>query len=138
LHHGFYRYERFKGPIARRQNGVLISVDNGKSSSYALNNIQERGRLFIGPGIDVYEGMIIGENARRSDLPVNPTKEKKKTNIRSAGADEAIKLTQPVKMTLEAALEFIEHDELVEVTPKNIRLRKKYLTENERQRQNKL
>ena len=82
--------------------------------------------------------MIIGENAKISDLPVNPTREKKKTNIRSAGADEAIKLTQPIKMTLEAALEFIEHDELVEVTPKNIRLRKRYLTENERQRQNKL
>lgn len=137
LHHGFYHYERFKGPISRRQNGVLISVDSGKSSSYALNNIQKRGRLFIGPGIDIYEGMIIGENARSKDLPVNPTKEKKKTNIRSAGADEAIQLTQPVKMTLEAALEFIEHDELVEVTPKSIRLRKKYLTDNERQRQNK-
>ncbi len=134
LNHAFAKYERFKGNILRRQNGVLISGNNGKTASYALNNIQERGNLFIGPGIQVYEGMIVGENARSQDMTVNPTKEKKQTNIRAAGADEAIKLTPPIKLTLEQALEFIDDDELVEITPKSIRLRKKYLTENERAR----
>ncbi|MBU0686543.1 MAG: translational GTPase TypA [Candidatus Margulisbacteria bacterium] len=125
LHHGFYRYERYKGEIAGRQNGVLISGNTGKTTSYALNNIQKRGKLFVGPGVDVYSGMIIGENARNQDMPVNPTKEKKKSNIRTTSTDEAVQLTKPIKMTLEAALEFIEQDELIEVTPKSIRLRKK-------------
>ena len=134
LHHSFARYERHKGTIAKRINGVLISGNNGKTASYALENLQERSKLFIGPGIEVYEGMIIGENARRQDMTVNPCKEKKQTNIRAAGADDAIKLTPPIKLSLEQALEFIDDDELVEITPKNIRLRKKYLTENERSR----
>jgi GTP-binding protein len=134
LHHGFYRYERFKGDIAKRKNGVLISGDFGKTAAYALNNLQERGSLFLGPGVEVYEGMLIGECARTNDMTVNPCKEKKKTNIRAAGADEAIKLTPPVKLTIESALEFISDDELVELTPKSIRLRKKLLTENERAR----
>jgi GTP-binding protein len=137
LNHGFFRYERFKGEIAKRQNGVLISGNFGKTASYALDNLQERGKLFIGPGIQVYEGMIIGENARGHDMTVNPCKEKKQTNIRAAGADEAIKLTPPIKLTLEQALEFIAEDELVEITPNNIRLRKKLLTENERARSKK-
>ncbi|MFA4858499.1 MAG: translational GTPase TypA [Candidatus Margulisiibacteriota bacterium] len=135
LHHGFYRYERYKGEIAKRKNGVLISGNFGKTASYALNNLQERGRLFIGPVIEVYAGMVIGESSRTSDMTVNPCKEKKKTNIRSAGADEAIKLTPPIKLTIESALEFISDDELVELTPKSIRMRKKLLTENERARQ---
>jgi GTP-binding protein len=134
LHHGFFRYERFKGEISKRQNGVLISGNNGKSAAYALDNLQERSRLFIGPGVEVYEGMIVGENARARDMTVNPTKEKKQTNIRAAGADEAIKLTPPIKLSLEQALEFIDDDELVEITPNHIRLRKKWLTENERSR----
>lgn len=137
LHHSFSRYERFKGEIPTRQNGVLISGNTGKTASYALENLQARARLFIGPGIEVYEGMIVGENARRQDMPVNPTKEKKQTNIRAAGADEAIHLTPPINLTLEQALEFIDDDELVEVTPNHIRLRKKYLTENERSRHRK-
>lgn len=134
LHHAFSRYERMKGEISKRQNGVLVSGNFGKTASYALDNLQDRSRLFLGPGVEVYEGMIVGENARRMDMTVNPTKEKKQTNIRSAGADEAIKLTPPIKLTLEQALEFIDDDELVEVTPHNIRLRKKLLTENERSR----
>jgi GTP-binding protein len=134
LHHSFSRYERFKGEIARRNNGVLVSGNFGKTASYALDNLQDRSKLFVGPGVEVYEGMIIGENVRRMDMTVNPTKEKKQTNIRAASADEAIRLTPPIKLTLEQALEFIDHDELVEITPKNVRLRKVYLTENERER----
>jgi GTP-binding protein len=137
LNHAFFRYERFKGEIAKRINGVLVSGNTGKTASYALNNLQDRSRLFVGPGIAVYEGMIVGENARRQDMPVNPCKEKKKTNIRAAGSDEAIQLTPPIKLTLEQALEFINDDELVEITPKNIRLRKKFLTENERGKKSK-
>jgi GTP-binding protein len=134
LSHSFYRYERFKGEISKRQNGVLISGVNGKSASYALNNLQERSRLFIGPGVNVYQGMIVGENSRDRDMTVNPCKEKKQTNIRAAGADEAIRLTPPIILTLEQALEFIDDDELVEITPGSIRVRKKLLTEHERSR----
>jgi GTP-binding protein len=138
LNHGFYRYERFKGEIAQRENGVLISAFNGKTAAYALNNLQERGKLFIGPGVPVYEGMIIGECSRGVDMTVNPCKEKKQTNIRAAGADEAINLTPPIVLNLEQALEFIDDDELVEITPQNIRLRKKLLIEKERTRHKKL
>ncbi|OGC11579.1 GTP-binding protein TypA [candidate division WOR-1 bacterium RIFOXYA12_FULL_52_29] len=134
LNHAFAKYERFKGEIAQRQNGVLISGNTGKTASYALDNLQQRARLFVKPGIEVYEGMIVGENSRAMDMTVNPCKEKKQTNIRAASADEAIRLTPPIILTLEQALEFIDDDELVEITPKNIRLRKKYLTENERDR----
>ena len=134
LNHGFYRYERYKGDIPQRQNGVLISATIGTTTSYALNNIQARGKLLIGPGVRVYEGQIIGECSRGNDMAVNPCKEKKKTNIRSAGADEAVKLIPPVALNIEQALEFIADDELVEITPKSIRLRKKLLTENGRAR----
>ncbi len=137
LHHAFARYERFKGEINKRQNGVLISGENGVAVAYALNNLQERGRLFIGPGTKIYEGMIFGECSRAQDIVANPCKEKKLTNIRAAGSDDLIKLTPPIKLTLEQALEFIDEDELVEVTPKNIRLRKKILNENERKRRSK-
>jgi len=128
LHHSFFRYERFKGEISKRFNGVLVSGNFGRTAGYALENLQDRSRLFIGPAVEVYEGMIVGENVRRQDMTVNPTKEKKQTNIRAAAADEAIRLTPPIKLTLEQALEFIDDDELVEITPKNIRLRKKMLT----------
>ncbi|MBU1867163.1 MAG: translational GTPase TypA [Candidatus Margulisbacteria bacterium] len=134
LNHAFAKYERFKGEIAQRQNGGLISGNTGKTASYALDNLQQRARLFVKPGIEVYEGMIVGENSRAMDMTVNPCKEKKQTNIRAASADEAIRLTPPIILTLEQALEFIDDDELVEITPKNIRLRKKFLTENERDR----
>ena len=106
----------------------MVSGNTGKSAGYALENLQQRARLFIGPGVEVYEGMIVGENARHQDMAVNPTKEKKQTNIRAAGADENIKLTPPIDLTLEQSLEFIDDDELVEITPKHIRLRKKMLT----------
>ncbi|MFA6431415.1 MAG: translational GTPase TypA, partial [Candidatus Margulisiibacteriota bacterium] len=137
LHHAFSKYERYKGDISKRQNGVLISGDTGKTSSYSLNKLQERSKLFVDPGVQVYTGMIVGENARSMDMTVNPCKEKKQTNIRSAGADEAVSLTPPLKLTLEQALEFIDEDELVEITPESIRLRKKFLTENERSRNTK-
>lgn len=135
----FDHYEKFKGEIPQRTNGVLVSNDQGEAIAYSLNNIEGRGILFINPGEEVYEGMIIGMNARNEDIVVNPCKAKKQSNTRSSGADDAIKLSPPRLLTLEAALEFINDDELVEVTPDNIRIRKRYLTEMERRKQgNKL
>jgi GTP-binding protein len=127
------------GPIltglgSTRHNGVMVSMVPGKVLGYALFTLQERGRLFVSPATEVYEGMIVGLHSRDNDLTVNPTKAKQLTNVRASGTDEAINLTPPVKHTLEQALEFIEDDELVEVTPISIRLRKKHLTENERKR----
>jgi len=126
-----------EGEVVSRQNGVLVSMVKGKTLAYALYNLQDRGRLFLGHGVDVYEGQIIGIHSRSNDLTVNPTKAKQLTNVRAAGTDEALTLTPPIKHTLEQALEFIEDDELVEVTPVSIRLRKKLLTENERKRAKK-
>ncbi|WP_434341863.1 translational GTPase TypA [Mycoplasma putrefaciens] len=128
----FLEYQPYKGEITRRQNGVLVSMANGKSLAYALNNLEDRGILFIGPQTDVYEGMIIGQHSRDNDLDVNPTISKKLTNTRSSGTDEAVKLTPFKKMSLEEALEYIQADELVEVTPTDIRLRKRWLTQVER------
>lgn len=123
-----------EGEVAKRQNGVLISMVKGKALGFGLFNLQERGRLFIGPGAAVYEGQIVGLHSRGNDLVVNPTKAKQLTNMRASGSDENIILTPPVRHSLEQAMEFIETDELVEVTPNHIRLRKKLLTENERKR----
>lgn len=135
LHHVFDHFGPMKkGDIVSRQNGVLISNCAGKASAYALWNLQERGRMFIDPQTEVYEGMIVGLHNRDNDLVVNVTKEKQLTNIRAAGSDENILLTPPIKHSLEQALEFIEDDELVEVTPNAIRLRKRFLKENERGR----
>ena len=120
--------------LASRNNGVLVSMASGKSVGFALNNLQARGRLFIGPNEEIYEGMVVGLHSRGNDLPVNPLKEKQLTNIRAAGSDENIMLTPPIRHSLEAAIEFIEDDELVEVTPGHIRIRKKLLTESERKR----
>jgi GTP-binding protein len=120
--------------LAARQNGVLVSMVTGKSLAYALHALQERGRLFLDPNIQVYEGQIVGLHSRGNDLVVNPTKAKQLTNVRASGTDEALTLSPPVKHTLEQALEFIEEDELVEVTPESIRLRKKWLLEHERKR----
>ncbi|MEE3087779.1 MAG: translational GTPase TypA [Pseudomonadota bacterium] len=120
--------------LAKRNNGVLVSMVKGKALAYALFNLQGRGRLFIEPNTEVYEGMIVGLHARDNDLVVNPTKAKQLTNIRASGSDENILLTPPVLHSLEQAMEFISDDELIEITPKNIRLRKRYLTENERKR----
>jgi GTP-binding protein len=122
------------GEVAKRQNGVLVSMIKGKTLAFGLFNLQDRGRLFLGPGNDVYEGQIVGLHSRSNDLPVNPTKGKQLTNVRASGTDEALTLSPPVTHTLEQALEFIEDDELVEVTPVSIRLRKKLLTENLRKR----
>lgn len=123
-----------EGDITKRQNGVLISMVKGKTLSYALYTLQDRGRLFLGHGEEVYEGQVIGLHSRDNDLVVNPTKAKQLTNVRASGTDEALTLTPPVRHTLEQALEFIADDELVEVTPNYIRLRKKLLSENERKR----
>lgn len=122
------------GAVAKRQNGVLVSMVTGTCLGYALFSLQERGRLFAKPQLEVYEGMIVGINSRGDDMVVNPTKAKQLTNIRASGSDDAIILTPALEYTLEQALEFIEDDELVEVTPKSIRIRKRYLTENERKR----
>lgn len=122
------------GDVVSRQNGVLVSMVKGKTLSYALYTLQDRGRLFLGHGQDIYEGQIVGLHSRANDLAVNPTKGKQLTNVRASGTDEALTLSPPVTHTLEQALEFIEDDELVEVTPESIRLRKKLLTENERKR----
>lgn len=122
------------GDVAKRQNGVLVSMVKGKTLAYALFSLQDRGRLFLGHGVDVYEGQVVGIHSRANDLVVNPTKAKQLNNIRAAGMDEALTLSPPIKHTLEQALEFIEDDELVEVTPDSIRVRKKLLTENARKR----
>ncbi|MBB1486571.1 translational GTPase TypA [Oceanospirillum sediminis] len=131
----FDRYDTVKdGEVAKRQNGVLVSMVKGKTLAYGLFGLQDRGRLFLGHGVEVYEGQVIGIHSRSNDLVVNPTKGKQLTNVRASGTDEALTLTPPIKHTLEQALEFIENDELVEVTPESIRIRKKLLTENERKR----
>jgi len=131
----FDHYGQVKtGEITSRQNGVLVSMVKGKTLAFGLFNLQERGKLFLGHAEEVYEGQIVGLHSRGNDLVVNPTKGKQLTNVRASGTDEALTLVPPVTMTLEQALEFIEDDELVEVTPQHIRLRKKLLTENERKR----
>lgn len=127
LNSRFLEYREYAGAISGRKNGALVSSEDGKSVAYALFNIQERGALFIGPGVPVYKGMIVGECARDTDLDVNPCKEKKLTNVRASGADEAIRLTPPIDMNLEKCLQFMEDDELLEVTPGSVRLRKRYL-----------
>ena len=137
MHHRFEEYRPIEGEIPHRQNGVLISQDNGKAIAYALWKLQERADLFVKPDEDVYDGMIIGENARDNDMVVNPIREKKLTNIRSAGAEDAMLLRPPRELTLELALEYIEWDEYVEVTPQVIRLRKVMLSESERKRQHR-
>ena len=134
MHHRFNEYRPMEGDIPARQNGVLVSQVSGKIVGYALWKLQERAEMFVKHGEDVYEGMIIGENARENDMVVNPIREKKLTNVRSSGADDAIVMRPPREMTLEAALEYIEWDEYVEITPQIIRLRKTFLTENERKR----
>jgi hypothetical protein len=130
----FHGWAPHKGPIQGRRQGVLISMEAGVSVAYALWNLEDRGRMFIGPQEQVYVGMIIGEHSRDNDLEVNPLKGKKLTNVRASGTDEAVRLTPPVKMSLEEAIAYIDDDELVEVTPKIIRLRKRFLDPNERKR----
>ncbi len=132
MNHLFAGWEPWHGPIPARSTGALVADRPGTTTAYAIYNLQERGEIFIAPGTQVYEGMIIGENARSTDLDVNVTKEKKQTNMRSSTADEAIRLVPPRVLGLEQAVEFIKDDELVEVTPKSIRLRKRVLAANQR------
>ena len=134
----FHSYDVFKGVIKSRRNGVLIATEQGNAIAYALFNIQERGKLFINPQVKVYQGMIIGENSRENDLEVNVLKGKKLTNVRASGSDEAVKLTPPIKMSLEDMMSFIKDDELLEITPQSLRLRKKFLNSVERKRNSKL
>jgi GTP-binding protein len=134
MSHVFDEYAPVKPDITERRNGVLVSQDDGIAVAYALWKLQERGRMFVVPGDPVYEGMIIGIHSRDNDLVVNPIKTKQLTNIRASGKDEAIDLTPPIQLTLEYAVEFIGDDELVEITPKSIRLRKRHLKEHERRR----
>jgi GTP-binding protein len=132
MNHLFAGWEPWHGPIASRLTGALVADRSGAATAYAISNLQERGVMFIDPQTQVYEGMIVGENSRQSDMDVNITKEKKQTNMRASSADEAIRLVPPHIMGLEQAIEFINDDELVEVTPKSIRLRKKILESNRR------
>src|SRR5262245_3896804 len=134
IHHRFAGYGPWEGEMPRRSNGVMVSMTTGRAVAYGLDGLQERAELFVGPGDEVYEGMIVGENSRENDLPVNPTREKKLTNIRASGSDENILLKPPRDISLESALEYIEEDELVEVTPTKIRLRKILLKEADRRR----
>ena len=138
IYHVFDKYDRrIAAPIGQRNNGVLVSMVAGKALAYALFNLQERGRLFLGHADPVYEGMLVGIHSRGNDLVVNPTKAKQLTNIRAAGTDEDLILTPPIRLSLEQALEFIDDDELVEVTPTSIRLRKKLLLETDRKRESR-
>jgi GTP-binding protein len=135
MSHVFDEYGPIKeGSVGERRNGVLISQDDGAAVAYALWKLQDRGRMFVTPGDPLYEGMIIGIHSRDNDLVVNPIKGKQLTNVRASGTDEAVRLVPPIQMSLEYAVEFIDDDELVEVTPVSIRLRKRHLKEHERRR----
>jgi GTP-binding protein len=138
MHRLFHSYGPHKGPIQGRRNGVLISNGTGKAVPYALWNLEERGEIFIDPGSPVYEGMVIGEHSRGNDLEVNPMKAKQLTNMRASGKDEAVRLTPPRLMSLEQALAYIADDELVEVTPKSVRLRKRLLDPHSRKKESRL
>ncbi|MBU6437021.1 MAG: translational GTPase TypA, partial [Betaproteobacteria bacterium] len=130
----FDSYDDYRGEIQGRKNGVLISQDQGEIVTYALGKLDDRGRMFVKPGDPVYEGMIVGIHSRDNDLVVNAVRTKQLTNFRVSGKEDAIKITPPIQLTLEYAVEFIEDDELVEITPKSIRLRKRHLKEHERKR----
>jgi GTP-binding protein len=134
LHHVLDGWEPWQGEIRTRQNGSLVADRRGRTAGYALMNLQERGTLFVGPGADVYEGMIVGENARREDMDVNPTKERKLTNMRSSTSEELVRLTPATSLSLEQALEFLREDECAEVTPLSVRLRKVTLPQAQRGR----
>lgn len=134
LNRVFHSWAPHKGSIPGRRAGVLISMENGESVAYALWNLEDRGKMFIGAQAKIYTGMIIGEHSRENDLEVNPLKGKKLTNVRASGTDEAVRLTTPITLSLEEAIAYIDNDELVEVTPESIRLRKRYLDPHERKR----
>jgi GTP-binding protein len=134
LNHSFHEYGPYRGDVPTRTRGVLVVMEEGQSVGYAMDKLQDRGQFFINPGADVYEGMIAGENSRENDMVVNVCKEKKLTNMRASGSDDAIKLEPPRKFSLEQAMEYIAEDELLEITPLTIRLRKKILEANKRKR----
>ena len=134
MHHRFEGYRPVEGEVPSRSNGVYVSTSTGKAVAFALNGLQQRAEMFVAPGDAVYEGMIVGENSREEDLAVNPLKEKKLTNVRASGSDDAILLKPPRRMSMEAALEYIEDDELLEITPSQFRLRKRLLHKNDRRR----
>jgi GTP-binding protein len=135
MNHRFVEYSPYKGEITGRINGSLISMEKGSAIPYSLDKLQERGKFFVAPNEDIYTGQVIGENTRQDDLVVNVTKTKKLSNVRAAGSDDKVKLAPPIKFSLEEALEYIQKDEYVEVTPSSLRLRKVFLDENERKRQ---
>ena len=137
MHHIFHGYEPFKGELSHRTRGALIVLEDGDSVAYGMWKLQERSTFFIEPGMRVYAGMIVGENSREYDMVVNVCKTKQLTNMRASGSDEAVRLEPPRNLTLEQAIEWIGEDEYVEVTPKSMRLRKKYLDHNERNRATK-
>ncbi len=135
MNHIFESYEPYKGDVISRVRGTIVAFEKGKSVTYGLYNAQDKGELFIGPGIEVYEGMIVGLNSRSEDLSINVCKEKHLTNTRASGSDDALRLVPPIQMSLEKAIEFIQDDELVEITPISIRLRKKTLDTKTRERE---
>jgi len=137
LNRVFHEWAPYKGPIPGRRQGVLISMEDGTAVAFALWNLEDRGKMFINPQDPVYQGMVIGEHSRDNDLEVNPLKGKKLTNVRASGTDDAVKLTPPTIMSLEQAISYIDDDELVEVTPNAIRLRKRFLDPHERKRQSR-
>jgi GTP-binding protein len=130
MNHVYNGYEPYKGEMPGRRTGALVSMENGSVTAYALESLQERGRIFVEPGTEVYVGMVVGESAKDSDMDVNPVRMKKLTNMRSSNAEINVKLTPPAILTLEQAMEFIEDDELMEVTPDSIRLRKRVLNKS--------
>ncbi|MCL5770164.1 MAG: translational GTPase TypA, partial [Planctomycetes bacterium] len=134
MHHNFYDYQFIRGALPGRQNGVMVSMENGAANAYALDTLQERGTMFVKPGDAVYEGMIVGEYNKDNDITVNVCRQKRLSNMRTTASDKNIILKPPRDMSLEIALEYIEDDELVEITPRAIRLRKRYLKETERKR----
>ena len=137
LHHNFHGYEPHKGEMAHRTKGALVAMEAGESVAYGMWKLQDRSVFFIEPGTRVYSGMVVGENAREHDMTVNVCKTKQLTNMRASGSDEAVRLEPPHMMTLEQAIEWIGDDELLEITPQSIRIRKKYLDANERHRKGK-
>ena len=137
MHTIFNGYDEMAGPIASRTRGSIVAWEAGSTTAYALKSAEERGQLFVGPGVSVYEGMVIGENARGSDLPVNVCKKKHLTNMRASGGDMEIRLTPPRSMSLDEAIEYLSDDELLEVTPESYRIRKRILSTDERGKQTK-
>jgi GTP-binding protein len=136
--HRFYAYEPWKGELGVRRNGALISIETGTAIAYSIDKMQDRGRFFVNPGEDVYMGQVVGENTRQDDLTLNIIRTKKMSNMRASGSDDKTSIAPAIKFSLEEAMEYIRNDEYIEVTPKNMRIRKILLNENDRKRQTKV